>query len=106
MMKRLSFLAFCLYILTIRFRAKKKTRVNLTPKDGMILDKYLNVMPLSCLEALKVYTSSFLVNCSNISRVMVAMPKLGRQPHSSRAALSSRLSGQLSAIACFSGSTL
>ena len=44
MMKRLSFLAFCLYILTIRFRAKKKTRVNLTPKDGMILDKYLNVI--------------------------------------------------------------
>ena len=31
-------------ILTIRFRAKKKTRVNLTPKDGMILDKYLNVI--------------------------------------------------------------
>ena len=32
------------HILTIRFRAKKKTRVNFAPKDGMLLDKHLNVI--------------------------------------------------------------
>jgi len=32
------------HILTIRFRAKKKTHVNFTPKDGMLLDKHLNVI--------------------------------------------------------------
>ena len=31
-------------LLTIRFRAKQKGKVNLTPQDGMILDKYLNVI--------------------------------------------------------------
>ena len=42
---------------------------------------------------------------SSMSRVIEAKPYCGRQPHSSRAALSSRLSGHDSAIACFSGST-
>ena len=31
-------------LLVIRFRAKQKTAVNLTPQDGMILDKYLNII--------------------------------------------------------------
>ena len=31
-------------MLTIRFRARQKGRVNLKPQDGMILDKYLNVV--------------------------------------------------------------
>ena len=31
-------------LLTIRFRAKQKGKVNLTSQDGMILDKYLNVI--------------------------------------------------------------
>ena len=31
-------------LMTLRFRAKQKMRVNLTPQDGMILDKYLNVI--------------------------------------------------------------
>lgn len=29
---------------TIRFRAKQKTRVNLKPQDGMLVDKYLNTV--------------------------------------------------------------
>ena len=31
-------------LLTIRFRAKQKTRVNLQPQDGFLVDKYLNVI--------------------------------------------------------------
>ena len=31
-------------LMTLRFRAKQRGKVNLTPKDGMILDKYLNVI--------------------------------------------------------------
>ena len=31
-------------LMTIQFRAKQRGKVNLTPKDGMILDKYLNVI--------------------------------------------------------------
>ena len=31
-------------LLTIRFRAKQKTRVNLLPQDGFLVDKYLNVI--------------------------------------------------------------
>ena len=31
-------------LLTIQFRAKQKTRVDLIAKDGMIVDKYLNVI--------------------------------------------------------------
>ncbi len=31
-------------LLTISFRAKQKGKVNLSPQDGMILDKYLNVI--------------------------------------------------------------
>ncbi|MCR4993826.1 MAG: hypothetical protein K6A32_00345 [Bacteroidales bacterium] len=30
-------------LMAIRFRAKQKTRVNLVPQDGMMVDKYLNV---------------------------------------------------------------
>ncbi len=31
-------------LMTLRFRAKQKMRVNLVPQDGLILDKYLNVI--------------------------------------------------------------
>ena len=31
-------------LMTIRFRAKQKTRVSLKAQDGMILDKYMNVV--------------------------------------------------------------
>ncbi len=48
--------------------------------------------------------SNFSFTLINISFVMLVRSYFGAQPHSSRAQVSSMLFGQLSAMACFTGS--